>query len=274
MLAAVQNYIPIVTSEAGLCLTAANWHAARVDTVSYSLEFLLYKPGLELLKKISNLSYYLGWHGMIILNASSLIANREGAYVLKSPYDGSKIKLAALELVLLIQHLNPDVVLLPQNILQDCPQIWNILHDTMMLFFNAEELQQQNVTRKHGVYLNLNYINDVSLAKWAHLPRYVMGVFNPELIHHLRAMGIQFIETDEPVHAAFHGRVYSQAGELDLMKASTKMQFEVIESQCACPVCSQQLTKAYLHHLLQHTPLLCQRFLIQHNVFWIVNRNN
>ena len=47
------------------------------------------------------------------------------------------------------------------------------------------------------------------------------------------------------------------------------MQFETIDPECTCPTCSQQFTKAYLHHLLQQTPLLCHRLLIQHNVFWM-----
>lgn len=50
MLAATQNYIPVGTSEAGLCLTAENWQETKVNTLSFSLEFLLYKPGIALLK--------------------------------------------------------------------------------------------------------------------------------------------------------------------------------------------------------------------------------
>lgn len=269
MLAATQNYIPVGTSEAGLCLTAENWQEAKVNTLSFSLEFLLYKPGIALLKNIPSLSKYLGWSGAIILNASSLKANREGTYLLKSPFDGSKTKVTAVELVELIQHLNPNAVILPKKILQDCPQIWTILNESIMPFFNEEELNQYQPTQEHGIYFN--EANESLLTKWAHLPRYVMGNFNAESIHHLRAQGVEFIETDEPVNAGFHGKVYSQEGEIDLTSKATEMQFEIIDSVCTCPVCNQQFTKAYLHHLIEHTPLLCQRFLIQHNVFWMAN---
>ncbi|MDR3503802.1 MAG: tRNA-guanine transglycosylase [Legionella sp.] len=269
MLATAQNYIPIGTSEAGLCLTAENWQEAKVSTLSFSLEFLLYKPGIALLKKIPSLSKYLGWSGAIILNASSLKANREGTYLLKSPFDGSKTKVTAVELVELIQHLNPDAVILPKKILQDCPQIWTILNESIMRFFNAEELSQHQLTQEHGVYFS--DANDSLLAQWANVPRYVMGDFNAESIRHLRTQGVEFIETDEPVKAAFHGKVYSQQGEIDLTNKVTEMQFEIIDSACTCPVCTQQFTKAYFHHLIEHTPLLCQRFLIQHNVFWMAN---
>ena len=44
---------------------------------------------------------------------------------------------------------------------------------------------------------------------------------------------------------------------------------EVEESEnCSCETCSQGFTRAYFHHLLQHTPLLAQRFLVIHNVFF------
>ena len=91
MLAAVQNFIPRLNSKAGLCLTPENWKDAKVTAVSYSLEFLLHKPGQEVLKKIADLSQYLAWSGAIVLNGMSLGANKEGIYLLKSPYDGSKI---------------------------------------------------------------------------------------------------------------------------------------------------------------------------------------
>lgn len=272
MLTAVQNFIPVVTSEAGLCLTADNWQEAKVTTVSYSLEFLLCKPGLDLLKKISDLPHYLGWTGTIVLNAMSLVANREGIYTIKSPYDGSKIKLTSFELIELINHLKPDAVILPKNIVQNCPQIWDMWNDSVTPFIHVDDLQYQDVARAHGVYFN-HFSESVleQLSRWAHLPRYVTGNYDALLIQKLRAQGIEFIETDEPAHAALNGRVYSQEGNVDLKDKITEMQFEVIDPVCVCPTCSQKFTKAYLHHLLQHTPLLCQRLLIQHNIFSVAS---
>lgn len=272
MLAAVHNFIPLVTSAAGLNLTADNWREAKVTAVSYSLEVLLHKPGQELLRKITDLSTYLGWSGQIILNAMSLVANKEGMYQLKSPYDGSKIKITSLELVDLIQHLKPQAVVLPENILQDCPQIWDNWSDSITPFIHVTDLQYHEVLGSHGVYFN--EFSESMLAqidRWIHLPRYTAGVIDIDLVQKLRAKKVPFIETDEPAKTAMHGQVYSQSGIIDLTDSVTAMQFETIDPDCSCPSCSQQLTKAYFYHLLQHTPLLCQRFLIQHNVFWMAN---
>lgn len=272
MLTAVQNFLPVLTSEAGLCLTTANWQEAKVTAVSYSLESLLYKPGQDVLKKITDLSHYLVWPEVIVLNAASLVANKEGIYTLKSPYDGSRIKFTSEELFHLIQHLKPDAVVLPQNIMQDFAQIWDNWNDVIVPFIHVNDLKKHVVAKSHGVYFNVVHELDwEQLNHWSHVPRYVMGCFDSGLIWRLYDKGIEFIETNEPAQAALEGKVYSRAGDVDLMDAKTQMQFELIDSDCVCPTCSQQFTRAYLHHLLQHTPLLCQRFLIQHNVFYVQN---
>ncbi|WP_454780673.1 queuine tRNA-ribosyltransferase [Legionella sp. WA2022007384] len=272
MLAAIQNFIPVLTSEAGLCLTTANWQEAKVTAASYSLESLLYKPGRDVLQKISDLANYLACPGMMVINASSLIANKEKVYVLKSPYDGSRVKLTSWELIELIQHLKPNVVLLPKNIMRDFPQIWDNWDEKIVPFIHSDDFEKHAVIKPHGVYFKiLNEPNWVQLEQWSHIPRYVVGYFDAELIQRLRHLEIGFIETDEPAQAAMQGRVYSNTGTVDLMDAKTAMQFELIDANCVCPTCSQQFTRAYLHHLLNHTPLLCQRFLIQHNVFYVQN---
>lgn len=270
MLDSEHNFIPVMTSNAGLCLTALNWQEVKVTTASYSLESLLYKPGQEVLKKITDIKHYLGWSGAVVLNASSLIAHREGVYALKSPYDGSRIKLSAQELIELIQHLKPDAIILPKNILQDCPQFWDTWHDAIVPFFYHSDLLAQTIEREYGVYFNVSNESEFALLdQWSYRPRYVMGTIDTALIEVLRTKGISLIETDEPAKDALHGQVYSRTGNIDLMNSNTELQFEPIDPDCTCPSCSQKFTKAYFHHLLQHTPLLCQRLLIQHNVFWM-----
>ncbi|KTD74011.1 tRNA-guanine transglycosylase [Legionella tucsonensis] len=272
MLAAIKSFIPVLTSEAGLCLTTANWQEVKITAASYSLEHLLYKPGQDLLEKISDLALYLACPGAQVINAMSLIANKEKVYIFKSPYDGSRVKLTAEKLIELIHHIKPNAVILPQNILRDFPQIWDNWNDAIVPFIDANDLEKYEVVTSHGVYFNvLDELNWEQLEQWSHLTRYIIGRFDPELINRLYDKGIEFIETDEPAQAATQGKVYSQEGIVNLTDSKTRVQFEMIDADCVCPTCSQQFTRAYLHHLLQHTPLLCQRFLIQHNVFYVQN---
>ncbi len=270
MLMTAENFIPVITSEAGLCLTAQEWQEAKVTTVSYSLEFLLHKPGKEILNKIQNLSNYVGWSGQLVLNAMSLTANKEGNYWLRSPYDGSKLMLTGDELIELILRLRPDAILLPKKIILDYPAIWENWIDTIIPFVHADDIQDDALVKPFsGVYFNDP--KDKRLEQWRHLSRYVTGATAVSEIQALRANGIDFIETNEPANSALHGKVYCRSGLVDLKNKDMELQFSVIDESCGCPVCSQKLTKAYFHHLLQHTPLLCQRFLIQHNTFWMAN---
>jgi queuine tRNA-ribosyltransferase len=273
LLASVQNFIPSITSEAGLCLTAANWQEAKVSAASYSLEDLFYKPGYELLKKIKDLRHYLGWPGTLILNASSLRANQEGVYRLKSPYDGALIQKNSLELIELILHLKPDAAILPKNILHECPSIWDFWNNAVIPFFYAEDLIHQAPPHVYGVYFFLKEESIwAQMDQWKHVPRYVMGAINYPLMNSLREQGITLIESDEPEKAALQGRVYTQAGEFNVMEHSARLQFEPIDPSCACPTCLQKFTKAYFHYLMHYTPLLCQRLLIQHNAFWMTDK--
>lgn len=276
MLHAVQNFIPIMTSEAGLCLTAVNWQEVKTTSIVLYLDSLLLKPGYDLLKKIPDLSQYMGWSGATILNAAQLLANKEGIFTLTSPYDGSKLKLTCAQLIEIILHIKPNAVILPQKIVQAFPQIWDNWNESITPIIAVDDLLKQELHRAHGVYFHWN--NALSkdtfleqLKKWSHLPRYVAGHLSLEFMAHLKDEGIEFLESNEPAAAGMHGKVFSQKGIVDLTEDSTAMQFETIDSECTCPTCSQQLTKAYLHHLFLHTPLLCQRFLIQHNVYYALS---
>lgn len=265
--------VPVLTSDAGACLTAENWQEVGVGIASFYLDSLLLKPGLELLSQIDDLKHYLGWAGHLVLNAMNLKMNKDGGFTIVSPYDGSKITCTCPELMELIKHLKPDLVLLPKQIIENDATFWADWPDETLPLIHADELQQLAMNRPYGVYfhldneLTMNQINQ--LATCSKLPRYLSGKMNLDLIKRLADIGVEYIETDLPAQRAVQGIVFNKAGELDLGDNNTEFQFETIDPNCACPTCSQQLTKAYLHHLLMHTPLLCQRFLIQHNVSWV-----
>ncbi len=74
-------------------------------------------------------------------------------------------------------------------------------------------------------------------------------------------------ESKNPVEDALNGKMYVQGVSVSLLDESERTVFEVLDKDCRCPTCQQGLTRAYLHHLYTQTPLLCQRLLIQHNVF-------
>jgi len=70
------------------------------------------------------LNAYTNWSKQIIINASRLKANKEGIITIVSPFDGSKLRLGYEQLINLIHQIKPHIVILPDTILKNYPQIW------------------------------------------------------------------------------------------------------------------------------------------------------
>jgi queuine tRNA-ribosyltransferase len=102
---------------------------------------------------------------------------------------------------------------------------------------------------------------------------YYTGDVDLSVIDQLSEIGIDFVESNKPANDGYHGRVYCSQGVFSIQQKALEMQFAAIDEHCDCPTCRQHFTRAYLHHLFDHTPLLCQRYLIQHNVHWF-NQGN
>ena len=74
--------------------------------------------------------------------------------------------------------------------------------------------------------------------------------------------------SNHPASLAYQGQVLQRAGEcFSILSDLFKQDYSLLTEDCGCQTCQSGLTRAYLHHLLQHTPLLAQRYLVLHNVF-------
>lgn len=265
--------VPIVTSTAGSCLSMANWQEAGINTLSFSLESLLIKPGLDLLLELEDLKAYLAWPGTVIINASQLPSPKAGVYTLVSPYDGSKIRITASEVAHLIRHLRPDAVVWPKNMLREQAKIGSDWDQDIIPYFHLQDVSRGSINIQHGVYFNTNDFssyNDLlpELQQWSHIPRYACGNVRFDLVKILKSMDVTYIETNEPAQLGFQGVVYTNSGTTNLLDAKLEHDFELIVPDCPCPCCDLKLTRAYLHHLMLNTPLLAQRYLIQHNAYF------
>jgi len=266
--------IPVLTTSSGACLTAANWQEVGIKAVSYHLASLLLKPGYDFLKTLTDLEAYIGWQKTVVLNASLPKVNKEGLYTLRSPFDGSIVHHTLNDIITLISKLQPQFAILPQGVSQQNPQAWLSIPESVFPFFPVTDLPQHDRERPYGVYFCHDETTPLAtllqqLAQYKHLPIYVSGDLNFSQMGQLIDAGVDYIESDLPAMEACHGNVYSDDGIIRLSNADQALQFELIDANCQCPTCKQQFTRAYLHHLLLQTPLLCQRFLIQHNVYFV-----
>lgn len=259
------RFIPVLTTEAGRCLTVDNWQEVGINIAAYDLTSLLMKPGIELLTTLPNLAIYTGWLKDIVLNAVMPEIDQDGEYPLRSEYDGSRTRYTPEDLLALIARLKPQLVLLPEGMHSG----WQSLPNSILPFFSTDDLPK-HTDRMHGVYFIYSSNTPFStlveqIQEHAGRPCYVGGELSVPLIQALVNMGVQYLSSDLPAHDGYQGLVYYKKEQISLKDETYRLDFNVIDEQCPCPTCKQQLTRSYLHHLLAHTPLLCQRFLIQHN---------
>lgn len=265
------NLIPTLTTQAGSCLTAKNWRAAGVNCVSYSLVSLLIKPGMAYLNTLSNWTKYTGWSGDWVLNASMETApSGECTYKFRSPYDGARLSCSMDEIAAIITHLKPVRVILPIGFHSVGDDVLRALSKITALFIPVKDLASYPSHFVHGLYYECENVNDMldliaqHQMQFSNYECYMVGKECGPVT--ALAQTDIFFESNIPAEDAYFGKVYTHEGVIELQNNIYATQFEPIDSKCHCPTCTQKFTRAYLHHLLEHTPLLCQRLLIQHNV--------
>ncbi|STX51885.1 queuine tRNA-ribosyltransferase [Legionella busanensis] len=267
---AVSHYIPLLSSQAGSCLTFANWQNAGAKIVAYQLDELLVKPGLPVLQKLTHLQDYLAWSGDLVLNALLKPVNAKGVYEIRSSYDGQLVQISVLELSSLIKTLKPNKVLLPLGSAPYFKQFWQPLLAEIELYLHFEEAKDDITTT--GYYYSFTEQPFDYLYK--NLPKfnklYLIGAFQ---LHEMQLLlqNNYSVQSNLPAEDGMQGVFYDEKEKFNILEQTFEQDYQTLKHNCQCETCNRQLTRAYLHHLLQHTPLLAQRYLIQHNVYYCQN---
>lgn len=227
------QYVPHITTLAGSCLTQANWQTLGIHSALCTLSHMLIKPGLAFWQNGMDAKTYLAWDGVLILDARNLQLNSRQEFMLQSPYDGSRVCLNLEQFWSLVQQLQPEVLLVADDLPLAAPSAVEILFGSMHPPIELLEKLPQGFVEE---------------GSW-----FVYGE------HTLYC-------SDRPTQDALQGRVYHSDGCFSIEAPEFSLDFQPLVSGCGCPTCQQTFTRAYLHHLFQSTPLLCQRLLMMHNV--------
>ncbi|OYV55751.1 MAG: hypothetical protein B7X00_00530 [Legionella sp. 21-45-4] len=271
------EFIPCITSEAGFALTAADWSAMGVRTLAFDMNALLIKPGFELLGQISSLAHYVSWSDEIVLNACRLHVDAKGDCLIRSPFDGQINRFRRHDLITLMQHLQPKMLIIPTSFMAEMPE--SFPHE-IQLFVKMEPnftCSEHELGRIHGFYyaIDTERLDFHALAvlreKYKTKKIYVQGEFSLSMQQRLVAAGVNYIESGTPGTDAMQGSVYSRDTAYSVLDEDKRMCFTRVDSRCGCPTCSAGFTWAYLHHLFTQTPGLCQRLLIQHNIHYVLS---
>lgn len=269
-----QGWLPILTSLAGNTLTEDNWSSALVDAASFHLEALLMKPGIAFLKQMQSFKRFSGWKGRWMLNASLPKARDQDMFEVRSIYDGRVSQYTPLDVLEIIRTLKPHGVVLPQGLWISHQKECEALQELTSIYVPATDLQQKQEYQCPGVYVEFAPMGNDGLflgALDAYRGQrfYIAGMIDLSEMQKFVSLGDVIIESDIPAQQAILGQVYSQKGIVNLKESDMALSFEPIDVDCSCSACKGKFTRSYFHHLLEHTPLLCQRFLIQHNAHYV-----
>lgn len=264
-------FVPTISTPAGSTLTAANWQDSGVQMISCALESLLMKPGYDVLMKLDNLASYLGWDGPVVLDASLPFNRKENLFKHRSLYDGQILRHTNEQIMALIASLKPTHVILPESF-SDFKSVRESLPENRQVFGSLTGFFENNAANNDGYIYKILHTDqlETSLNLDDTRPSYISGAFEPGHIGVLTRLGATYIESDKPADDGLHGRVYTPSGTIVISDPVFEKAFDRLDAGCECPTCAAQFTRAYLHHLFSQTPLLCQRLLIQHNIYYLM----
>lgn len=100
------------------------------------------------------------------------------------------------------------------------------------------------------------------------IPRYLMGVGNPDGIRFAINQGIDLFDCVLPTRLGRHGVFYSDEGEQKIWHAKHKHSLDPLTRTCDCFAC-RTFTKAYLHHLFREKEMLGATLLSLHNIVYL-----
>lgn len=72
--------------------------------------------------------------------------------------------------------------------------------------------------------------------------------------------------SNEPAKQGYCGQFYADGVSHNILDAAFEKDLALLSENCDCDSCKQGFTRSYLHHLMAHTPLLAQRYIILHNM--------
>ena len=97
-------------------------------------------------------------------------------------------------------------------------------------------------------------------------PRYLMGVGYPKDIIESVRLGVDMFDCVIPTRSGRTGKIFTKTGTLNIKNARHKNDPRPIEEGCSCKVCSNKVSRAYLHHLFNTNEMLGSIYLTIHNI--------
>jgi len=101
-------------------------------------------------------------------------------------------------------------------------------------------------------------------------PRYLMGVGTPEDILTCIDLGVDMFDCVMPTRNARNGKLFTSAGELNILNARFTEDEAPVDPKCGCYTC-ERYSRAYLRHLTKSREILASRLATIHNLHFYID---
>lgn len=96
-------------------------------------------------------------------------------------------------------------------------------------------------------------------------PNHLLGIADLASLEASIPLGIDTFDSSHPSKCARHGKLFTDQGELNILRSGNNTRFEPISKTCSCYTC-QNYTIAYLHHLFKAHELSAYALATVHNI--------
>lgn len=175
-------------------------------------------------------------------------------------WERTKLSYFALDVVQLLQR--PEYakqIKIPGHLVMDARGL--SVNQAGIISFRGTDGAKQNMTVD-------------ALFEWIQSFHPVCVAYDKPLPLGLQALPLHLFVSDSLAHQSYHGYFVGQGALHSILDSCYEMDFQLLEKDCQCESCQQGFTRAYLHHLFQHTPMLAQRYLMMHNMYLAAHQPN
>ena len=138
------------------------------------------------------------------------------------------------------------------------------LNELIKIGFDGYAIGGLAVGEGHDVMINTlkSSINYLPREK----PRYLMGVGYPKDIIEAVRLGVDMFDCVIPTRSGRTGKLFTKTGTINIKNSRHKNDPRPIEEGCLCKVCTNNISRAYLHHLFNTNEMLGSIYLTIHNI--------
>ena len=102
-------------------------------------------------------------------------------------------------------------------------------------------------------------------------PNHLLGIADIASLDASIPLGIDTFDSSHPSKCARHGKLFTNEGDLNILRAGNNTRFEPISPTCSCYTCLNY-TIAYLNHLFKAHELSAYTLATIHNTHFVTQR--